>query len=86
MQNYPKKKYSTLFLLKKSIDKKIIILTKTNKKIKGKLFSFDSFFNLVLKIDHHQKFESQLILRKKKETFFFIRGDQVILLKFIQIN
>lgn len=84
MEIFKIKKNNSFTFLKKSINKKIIVYTKTNEKIRGNLFAFDSFFNLILIGDVHSK--TKYISFTKKRKIIFIEGDQIIYVKFCELN
>jgi len=66
----------------KSWDKKIIVFTKIGKKLKGKIFAYDSFFNLILKRKSILKNDLQILTKKKQKNLVFIRGEHIIFIKF----
>jgi len=81
-RRFQQKKIS-LFVLKKSINRKIVIWTKVNTKIKGKIFAFDSFLNLVIKKQHNFKNDRFQSNEKNMENLVFLRGEHIVYLKFL---
>ncbi|ABW98305.1 snrpD2 (nucleomorph) [Hemiselmis andersenii] len=82
MLNCRKKKASFFFQLAKFWDKKIIVITKIGKKLKGRIFAYDSYFNLILKSETILKKNHPIITKKKQKNLIFIRGEQIVLIKF----
>jgi small nuclear ribonucleoprotein (snRNP)-like protein len=68
--------------LKKLVGKTIFICFNLNQEIKGKLFAFDKFFNLILKKKVFCRNYSIFKKKEKKEKKIFIRGEKIVYLKF----
>jgi small nuclear ribonucleoprotein (snRNP)-like protein len=75
-------KFLSLKYLTNLVGKTIFICFDLNQEIKGKLFSFDKYFNLILKKKIFCRKYSIFKKKKKKEKKIFIRGEKIVYIKF----
>jgi small nuclear ribonucleoprotein (snRNP)-like protein len=75
------KKKKCFDLLSKFIDKKIQVYTKNSKKLNGYLYGFDFHLNILIAIKKIIKLKKNMFVKNK--NLVFIRGDNILLISFI---
>nr|UXY88053.1 snrpD2 [Cryptomonas curvata] len=75
------KKKKCFDLLSKQLDKKLEIFTKNSKKFSGYFYGFDFHLNILISIKKLVEIKKNVF--RKNTELVFIRGDNILLISFI---